>query len=71
MKEFSEKYLELLTGEFAGINLTRIESPEEFYNKQILDSVLPEVHSDIFKKALGYIGRHRFRRRISNSSSCS
>jgi len=56
MKEFSEKYLELLTGEFAGINLTRIESPEEFYNKQILDSVLPEVHSDIFKKALEKTG---------------
>jgi 16S rRNA (guanine527-N7)-methyltransferase len=52
MKEFSKKYLELLTGEFAGINLTRIESPEEFYNKQIMDSILPEVHSEVFKKAL-------------------
>jgi 16S rRNA (guanine527-N7)-methyltransferase len=52
MKNFSQKYLDLLTGEFAGINLTRIEGPEEFYNKQIMDSVLPEVHSAIFKNAL-------------------
>ena len=56
MKEFSEKYLNLLTGEFSGINLTRIESPEEFYNKQILDSVLPELHSEVFKKALEKTG---------------
>lgn len=52
MKEFSKKYLELLTGEFSGINLTRIESPEEFYNKQIIDSVLPMEMSEVFKKAL-------------------
>src|SRR3954466_10046639 len=52
MKDFSQKYLDLLTGEFAGINLTRNESPEEFYNKQIMDSVLPQEHSDVFKKVL-------------------
>lgn len=56
MKNFSQKYLDLLTGEFSGINLTRIEGPEEFYNKQIMDSVLPEIHSDIFKKALEKTG---------------
>lgn len=56
MKEFSQKYLDLLTGEFSGINLTRIESPEEFYNKQILDSVLPEINSQVFKKALEKTG---------------
>lgn len=56
MKNFSQKYLDLLTGEFAGINLTRITSPEEFYNKQILDSVLPETHSDVFNKALEKTG---------------
>ncbi|MDO9181338.1 MAG: class I SAM-dependent methyltransferase [Bacteriovorax sp.] len=56
MKNFSQNYLDLLTGEFAGINLTRIEGPEEFYNKQIMDSVLPEVHSDVFKKALEKTG---------------
>lgn len=52
MKEFSQKYLDLLTGEFAGINLTRIDSPEEFYHKQILDSVLPQEQSEVFAKAL-------------------
>ena len=52
MKEFSEKYLELLKGEFAGINLTRIESSEEFYQKQIVDSVLPETQSEVFKEQL-------------------
>jgi 16S rRNA (guanine527-N7)-methyltransferase len=52
MKEFSKNYLNLLTNEFAGINLTRIEGPEEFYNKQIMDSVYPEIHSEIFKNAL-------------------
>lgn len=52
MKEFSQKYLDLLTGEFSGINLTRIESPEEFYHKQILDSVLPQEKSEVFVEAL-------------------
>ena len=52
MKEFAKKYLNLLTGEFAGINLTRITSPEEFYQKQILDSVLPETESKVFKNCL-------------------
>lgn len=52
MKNFSERYLDLLKGEFSGINLTRIESPEEFYNKQILDSILPETKSKVFKEAL-------------------
>jgi len=52
MKEFSEKYLNLLTGEFAGINLTRITDPTEFYQKQIVDSVLPQTESKVFKNAL-------------------
>lgn len=52
MKEFAKKYLDLLTGEFAGINLTRIVSPEEFYQKQIVDSVLPQTESRVFKNAL-------------------
>ncbi len=56
MKEFAQKYLELLKGEFAGINLTRIDSTEEFYQKQILDSVLPETESEVFKNALESTG---------------
>lgn len=38
MKDFSEKLLGLLTGKHAGLNLTRITDPQEFYEKQILDS---------------------------------
>ena len=56
MKNFSEKYLNQLTGEFAGINLTRIDSSEEFFNKQILDSVLPLTMSSVFKQALDKTG---------------
>lgn len=52
MKEFAKKYLDLLTGEFAGINLTRIESPDDFYNKQILDSVMPMTESKVFRNCL-------------------
>ena len=52
MKDFAKKYLDLLTGEFSGINLTRIESPEDFYNKQILDSVMPMTESKTFRNAL-------------------
>lgn len=52
IKDFSDKYLNLLTGEFSGINLTRIDSPEEFFQKQIMDSVLPETESKVFKNSL-------------------
>ncbi len=48
LRKFSDQYLELLTGEFGGINLTRIDSSEEFYYKQILDSVLPMKESQRF-----------------------
>ncbi|MCR9203433.1 MAG: class I SAM-dependent methyltransferase [Halobacteriovoraceae bacterium] len=53
MKEFSGKYLELLTGTYKDINLTRITSPEEFYEKQIQDSILPIELFPQFKSALG------------------
>ena len=41
MKEFSQKYLDLLTGPYKDINLTRITEFEEFHDKQIVDSILP------------------------------
>jgi 16S rRNA (guanine527-N7)-methyltransferase len=41
MKEFSKNYLEILNGELVNINLTRITSEEDFYLKQIVDSVYP------------------------------
>ncbi len=52
MENFSKKYLELLTGEFAGINLTRITSEDEFFQKQIIDSILPLEKSKLFKNEL-------------------
>lgn len=50
MKEFSNQYLELLNGPFASLNLTRINSPEEFYQKQIVDSILPTEIFESFRK---------------------
>ena len=52
MKEFSNNYYDLLTGEYAGINLTRITDPEDFWNKQIVDSVAPLEQSQIFRDCL-------------------
>jgi 16S rRNA (guanine527-N7)-methyltransferase len=48
--EFCEKYLEQINGPFAGINLTRINTPEEFYDKQYYDSILPFEAMDSLKK---------------------
>lgn len=52
MKEFAKKYFDLLVGEYASINLTRITNFEDFYNKQILDSVEPLRQSSQFKSVL-------------------
>ncbi len=40
-KEFCEKYLMVLETDLKGLNLTRITSFDEFYQKQYLDSVIP------------------------------
>lgn len=52
MNEFSKSYLELVNGEFKGLNLTRIVDSEEFYHKQYLDSVLPFEKSDLIKEII-------------------
>lgn len=52
IRNFSNKYLEILKGELAGLNLTRILDEEEFYNKQIVDSLIPYENSKIFKAKL-------------------
>ena len=52
MREFSNEYLNLLKGEYSGINLTRITTEEDFYNKQIIDSILPIEKSKYFKDEL-------------------
>lgn len=56
MKEFSEKYLNYLAGPLAGLNLTRITDSDEFYNKQILDSVLPLEKCPEFAKKIESTG---------------
>jgi 16S rRNA (guanine527-N7)-methyltransferase len=40
-KDFSNRYLEIIQGELSGLNLTRISESNEFYHKQVLDSILP------------------------------
>ncbi|MAE58959.1 MAG: hypothetical protein CME69_08770 [Halobacteriovorax sp.] len=50
MNSFCEKYLEQVRGEFAGINLTRILSDEDFYHKQYVDSVYPFENIPSLKK---------------------
>jgi len=52
MEEFSRAYYELLVGEFSTINLTRIIDYDEFYHKQILDSIEPLNKSEVFKHNL-------------------
>lgn len=41
MKKFSDAYLDILNNELKGLNLTRILDPQEFYEKQVLDSLYP------------------------------
>ncbi len=48
MKDFSERFLKLLNEDFATLNLTRITDPEEFYQKQIIDSIEPTTLFESF-----------------------
>lgn len=49
MLDFSIRYLHVLKTKLAGLNLTNILDPDEFYHKQILDSINPYLESDLFK----------------------
>lgn len=50
--EFSRDYFKLLTEDYAGINLTRINKFDEFEAKQIIDSVKPYEVSTVFKELI-------------------
>lgn len=50
MLDFSYKYLHLLKTKYEGLNLTRILDQDEFYNKQILDSIQPYLDSPVFQE---------------------
>lgn len=56
IQEFSLKYLDLLQTEFKGLNLTNILDEQEFYNKQIFDSLYPIQHSSLLEQELKKIG---------------
>lgn len=56
MRDFSKKYLEILTTDLAGLNLTRILDEEEFYLKQIVDSIAPFEQSNLFQKSIERTG---------------
>jgi len=50
MLDFSIRYLNVLKTKLAGLNLTTILDPDEFYQKQILDSINPYLQSELFQK---------------------
>jgi 16S rRNA (guanine527-N7)-methyltransferase len=49
MLDFSIRYLHVLKTKLAGLNLTNILDPDEFFHKQILDSINPYLQSEFFK----------------------
>ncbi len=56
MLDFSIRYLHVLKTKLAGLNLTNILDPDEFYHKQILDSINPYLQSELFKKDVAKTG---------------
>lgn len=56
MLDFSLKYLQILKTDLAGLNLTNILDDEEFYHKQILDSINPYLQSQLFQNAVAEKG---------------
>jgi 16S rRNA (guanine527-N7)-methyltransferase len=49
MLDFSIRYLHVLQTKLAGLNLTKILDQDEFYHKQILDSINPYLQSELFQ----------------------
>lgn len=52
MLDFSIRYLHVLKTKLAGLNLTNILDHDEFYQKQILDSINPYLQSEIFQQSV-------------------
>lgn len=50
MLDFSIRYLHVLKTKLAGLNLTNILDQDEFYHKQILDSINPYLQSTLFQE---------------------
>lgn len=49
MLDFSVRYLHILKTQLEGLNLTNILDADEFYHKQILDSIIPYQESKLFQ----------------------
>ena len=56
MLDFSIRYLNILKTQFEGLNLTKILEQDEFYHKQILDSILPYQESKLFQSEVKKTG---------------
>lgn len=56
MLDFAIRYLEILKTDLAGLNLTNILDQDEFYHKQILDSILPYQESKLFQESVAKTG---------------
>lgn len=56
MLDFSIRYLQILKTKLGGLNLTNILDQDEFYHKQILDSINPYLESEGFKKSVAETG---------------
>ncbi len=56
MLDFSLHYLQILKTKLAGLNLTNILDEDEFYHKQILDSILPYQESKLFQEDVARTG---------------
>jgi len=52
MLDFSIRYLSILKTKLDGLNLTNILDPDEFYHKQILDSINPYLQSTLFQQSI-------------------
>jgi 16S rRNA (guanine527-N7)-methyltransferase len=52
MLDFAIRYLHILKTTLSGLNLTNILEQDEFYNKQILDSINPYLQSEAFRSAV-------------------
>lgn len=50
MLDFAIRYLNILKTDLAGLNLTNILDQDEFYHKQILDSINPYLESQLFQE---------------------
>ena len=55
LRNFAERYHEILSVDLKGLNLTRIEEFEDFYLKQIIDSIEPYKQSEVFQQKVAKV----------------